>query len=222
MRNINLISSAVQANAEQAGAVQSGAVQAGNNVPPVNNKIFLVDTRKVDAVNGKPILENNKLNYTVDYNLVKGIIDEAKRNNVDPYTALAISTQETGLGTTGNKLQNGRATFHLNPTVYKVNATNDPKLGIKAVVDQLNYAKSLQQRKVIGSDEASYLQSFGGYGTIKRGHPDLEGATSIYGVEIPPQGLNQKENPMYGKRIIDIRENILKKTPAIVKLVEGK
>lgn len=42
---------------------------------------------------------------------------------------------------------------------------------------------------------------------------------SIYGVPIPKGGLNMKQNPLYGKQIIDIKDNVLKKNSRFVELL---
>lgn len=43
----------------------------------------------------------------------------------------------------------------------------------------------------------------------------------IYGVPVPAGGLDLRKNPLYGKQIMDIVDNILKKNPEVVKLVEN-
>jgi hypothetical protein len=205
------------------GEVKKIEVAEDDKNPKQKGKVIdIADNRKLDAITGLALNDKNRLSSKgVSIDDIKNIIEEAKKNNIDPYTALAISFQETGIGTRGNKTANGMATYHLNPDVYGTNATNDPKLGIKAIADQLKYGEGLQKRKIIPEGEDYKLQSFGGYGTIKKGHQDLEGSTSIYGIQIPDEGLDQKKNPMYGKRALDIRENILKKNPDIVNLIEG-
>jgi hypothetical protein len=43
----------------------------------------------------------------------------------------------------------------------------------------------------------------------------------IYGVPVPQGGLSLRDNPLYGKQVVDIRENVLKKNPEVVQYVES-
>jgi len=43
----------------------------------------------------------------------------------------------------------------------------------------------------------------------------------VYGVDIPPEGISMKENPLYGKRVEDIRNNILLQNTDLVRLVDS-
>ena len=190
---------------------QTGGKPVILNLPPDTVlPLKIKDTRKIDKVTGKKINSKNDFSKDIDYETTKKIITEAKKQGIDPYTALAISYQETGI--------NKEHPFDLNPDQYKSNF-GDPNLGVKSIVSQMQYAKQMQKKGVVPNTEDFLIQGYNGYGKIKRGHRDLEGSTSIYGYNIPSEGLDFKKNPLYGKRVLDIRDNILKTNPEIQKLV---
>jgi|SRR5690242_103620 len=90
---------------------------------------------------------------------------------IDPLTALAVSYQETQL--------NKDAPFNINPQVYG-KPTGNAEEGLKSLEGQFQYAKNLQGRGIIPQGEDYLIQGNNGYGIIKRGHADLEGAHKIY------------------------------------------
>lgn len=148
----------------------------------------------------------------VDVDTARQIISQAKKNKVNPYEALAIAYQESGIE------GNNRA-YHLNPNEYGT-PFGGAELGIKSIIAQDQYARDLQKRGVIPQGDAYRLQGYNGYGTIRKGHADLEGAGSIYGIPIPEEGINMKKNPLYGKRIIDIMNNTLKSNPQLRDMID--
>ncbi len=145
-------------------------------------------------VQGHKILESN----------ISNIAREAINNGIDPYTALAISMQETGIGTMGRK---PNILYHINPDYYNTSEAG-PKVGINSINKQMHYAKNLQDRGIIPQGENYLIQGYNGYGKINIGHPDLEGATSMYGQEIPDSGIDFRKTPLYGDRILDIKNNL--------------
>jgi hypothetical protein len=148
----------------------------------------------------------------VDVDTARQIIMQAKKNKVNPYEALAIAYQESGIE------GNNRA-YHLNPNEYG-SPFGGPELGIKSIIAQDQYARGLQKKGVVPQGDEYRLQGYNGYGTIKKGHADLEGAKSIYGIPIPNEGINMKKNPLYGKRIIDIMNNTLKTNPQLKGMID--
>jgi hypothetical protein len=159
---------------------------------------------------GIPVTYNNST-YNVDPSTIRQIATNARTRGIDPYTALSIGYQESGLDSNNP--------YHLNPD-YFGQSFGSASSGVESIQKQLAYANRLQSKGTIPQGEDYTLQGYNGYGTITQGHADLEGATSIYGQKIPKTGLNLRKNPLYGKRIIDIRENVLKKNPQLVSEVE--
>ena len=73
------------------------------------------------------------------------------------------------------------------------------------------YAKSL-----VLNDESSQLQAYNGLGLITP--KQFGGATKAYGVDIT-NGVDLKKNPLYGKRIMQLRGD-LSKDKSIMELLK--
>lgn len=140
---------------------------------------------------------------SADPAFLRQIIQEAKRQKIDPYTALAMAHQESGYSEENP--------FHLLPQSW--GKEDDPvKAGISFLKDKLDYARRLGK-----TDEASQIQAFNGYGKVGS---HTEGKQKMmYGVDVSKNPIDMNKTPLYGRRVLDIRENILKKNPEIVKLV---
>jgi hypothetical protein len=62
------------------------------------------------------------------------------------------------------------------------------------------------------ASEALKIQAFNGLGILK----PLPGSTSMYGIPLP---IDTRKNPVYGKRVIDLRENVIKPNKDIQALI---
>ncbi len=175
--------------------------------------IDIQDQRKLNPVTKKPLTDKQKKSVKVNQEYITSIIGQAKAAGIDPYTALAVSYQESGFG-------NGDKLFNLNPKVFGKPFGNAEE-GMKSLQDMFKYAKNLQTRGVVPQGEEYYLQGNNGYGKIKRGHADLEGSTSIYGVPIPNEGIDFKQNPYYGQTVMSLRDEVLKKNSTINNLIQN-
>jgi hypothetical protein len=146
---------------------------------------------------------------------IQGIIKGAKATGVDPFQALALSLQETGLGTAMVHGRRGKFAVPIGQThdfsdqqQQELDALNqktgiDPeylKLGI-ALRDKLRYAKQLGF-----NDEASQLQAYNGYGTLTK--EKLGGADKAYGVPVG-NGIDMRKNPLYGKRLVQLKNDLM-------------
>lgn len=184
-------------------------------LPPDTEKpLNIKDIRKNDFITGHPISEKNNLSYSVSPKMISRIIKSAKENGVDPYTALAVAYQESGIKSDPN---NGINLF--GALGHGFDRDNDPvELGIKMLKDKLNYGKRLGKKT-----ESEILQAYNGYGKLKYDEKNTSHHAppkQMYGLDIS-HGIDFAKNPIYGKRVIDIRDNILKKNPEIAKMVEG-
>jgi hypothetical protein len=169
--------------------------------------IKIKDGRKTDAITGKPVLDTNNLSHDADVPMMQKIILSAKKNGVDPYTALAIAHQETGLASEGDSEGNP---FHL----LDDKPADLVDSGMKTIKQKLQYAQSLGKKS-----EADQIQAFNGYGKVGQ---NTEGKqSSMYGVDVTKTPIDMNKTPLYGKRIIDIRDNILKTNPDVVNLVNN-
>jgi hypothetical protein len=167
------------------------------------------------SVPSKPPEDTVTIQYGSDSRKVprgtlKRIID-ASRNKVDPYNSLAIAYQESGIDSANP--------YHLNPNYYPSHL-GGPEAGVQSIQQQMKYANNLRNKGVIPQGEDYQLQGYNGYGKIWSDHADLEGAKKIYGQSIPDTGLDLKKNPLYGKRIMAIKE-ALRKNPEIVNMVNS-
>jgi hypothetical protein len=70
--------------------------------------------------------------------------------------------------------------------------------------DKMDYGKKLGKKT-----EAELIQAWNGYGKIT---PKSEyGGNMYYGIDVSKNPINMNKTPVYGDRIIDIRENVIKK-----------
>jgi hypothetical protein len=188
----------------------SYALQPAKTAPTM---IDIQDTRKLNPVTGKALTDKQKKSVKVNQDYITDIIGQAKAAGIDPYTALAVSYQESGFG-------NGDKLFNLNPQVFGKPFGNAEE-GMKSLQDMFKYAKNLQGRGVVPQGEEFLLQGNNGYGKIKKGHADLEGSNSIYGMPIPDEGIDFKKNPYYGRTVLSLRDEILKNNRSISDLIQN-
>jgi len=191
------------------------------SIDPVKpNLISIKDTRKVDAATGKPVTDTNKLSYDADPSLIKEIIGKSIKYGVDPFTSLAMAHQETGYALPKPNKYFPDPIKAANPFMVssKDEFPNKQKIGewmqsnpdansIDAFMT-LYKDKIAKAQKMGKKDEASQIQGWNGYGKIPAGS---------YGTD---KEIDMSADPIYGKRIIDIRDNVVKKNPEIVKMVQ--
>ena len=172
--------------------------------------ITFEDPRKINATTGKAIDPNVDLK-SGDYNdaVVRKLIEAANKHGVDPYTAVSVGLQETGLGKSDDNI--GHITGE--QADKHSNASSDEESLVLAIKDKLAYANRLGIK-----DEATKIQAYNGLGNV---YPSTESGyhgfnmQKIYGVPLSKQGINMRKNPLYGKRIIDLRENVVKNNPTV-------
>lgn len=176
------------------------------------------DTRKVDSVSGKEVKDTNNMSTLADPDIVRQIIVGAKKRGIDPNTAISIAMQETGVGKMTDYKNNP---LHLNPPKGAPIFEEDTKNRIEESLDFLK--EKMKQGKARGkTDEASILQAWNGYGKFQA-MGDEDGNQSLYGIDLaklPNKTLDMNENPVYGKRIIDLRDNVIKQHPEIQSMIK--
>lgn len=178
-----------------------------------DDHLVIKDARKKDAASGVQISDKNRKNAKVNPSLVKNIIREAKFQGVDPYTALAIAYQESDIG----EIETFDNPFQLLDT--RLEDKDLVKKGVSFLKEKINYGKKLGKKT-----EEEILQAYNGYGKIKPYRRTTNGPLldrKMYGIDVT-NGLDMSKNPVYGKRIIDLRDNVLKAHPEIVKLVDSE
>ena len=187
----------------------------GESIAADPNKIQLQDTRKVALATGAKI-QPGQTNGTYDTAIINNVIAAAKHVGVDPNTALAVALQESHMGVKnpenlGNVYAGyGKAPDGLNQQAYEL---------AKTLRDKMDEGKRLGFK-----DEAHQLQMYNGMGKLKVGMMNGKPTpTKYYGIDVTKdQPLDLKKNPLYGKTIQDLRENVIKKNPRIQKLISGQ
>ncbi len=169
--------------------------------------IKITDNRIVDAANGGQLKDSGRFNVNADKQIIQHVALAAKKHGVDPYTAVAIALQETRLTPGGDT--------EWNPLHVLDNRADDlVDDGVRQLSEKLAYGKKLGK-----SNEADIIQAFNGYGKIGK---NTEGSqNSFYGIDVSKAPLDLNTNPVYGKRVIDLRDNVIKKNTAIVQMIES-
>lgn len=187
--------------------------------PPGTGSISLKDSKGI-----------KKGNYSKDK--ITGLIKAAKAVNVDPHQLLALAWQESDLG---GDVKNqpvddpnviiGRGKGRSSGSIgqikdfsegqYKEMSDIAAKTGINsgylktaiALRDKLKYAKQLGF-----NDEAMALQAYNGYGKLT---PPKDASGKVvpkkyYGQLVGEEGIDMKKNPLYGKRLIELKNDLMK------------
>jgi hypothetical protein len=167
------------------------------------------DKRKVLATSGQPIRPNVDITSgEYDLDVLKGIIESAKRKKLpieDVKNLAAIAFQETKFGKTDKNI--GHV---IDGPFYR----SDYEALTNAYINKMNKADKLGIK-----DDATRLQVYNGLGVIKPStEQDYHGfkMKKIYGVPVPSTGISMKKNPLYGKQIMDLRDNVLNQNPEYV------
>lgn len=226
---------------------------------PDKDKIHIKDTRTIDAVTGKPLTDKNRLHSVGDKELLFQIIKGAKERNIDPYTALAISMQETNFGNSkakifyGNKDDQKTNVFQVDNIQSHGIGTDkeDWEIGLDVMAEKFKLAKKIGKTK-----DADVIQSYNGYGKIG-GELDVDGfnkhmdafykspqaqnmedwqlenyhnakkrefstlPNNIYGiVATNKKPIDMNKTPIYGERVVNVRDSILKTNPEIQQMVK--
>lgn len=172
------------------------------------------DPRKTRLTTGKAIDPNKDL-MTKAYPTanLRSIISTARARGLskeDALTLAAMDLQETQWGITDEQ------TGH----VLNGDTTKPP---VENFIDAFIKSRETADRLKL-KDEYTRLQVYNGLGMIT---PDTEKnyhgfrMKKIYGVEVPESGINMRENPLYGKQIVDLRDNVLRKNPEFLSLVDS-
>lgn len=186
---------------------------AAPKTPRLPGKYKINDLRKVSGTTGRPIDPKTELlTGQYDGERMENIVKAAKRYGIDPYTALAIDLQETGLGNNspgsiGHTMMDFRQMI---PTKMPSEEESDEyDMYARAIATKMQYADKLGIK-----DPLVRLQVYNGLGKIfPETEQDYHGfkMKKIYGVTVPRGGIDMRKNPLYGKRVSDIRDNILRK-----------
>jgi hypothetical protein len=176
------------------------------------------DTRKLNPATGLPFRNGAPMSADINPDVAKAVIRQAMSKGVDPNTALAIAMQETKMGNLNENVGSAWATL-------PDEGINDPyEQGAnslaKTLADKLQYAKRLGYDK---KGEEYALQAYNGYGKVFPKNTDRNAKESYYGIPVTHQNpLNMANNPIYGKNIISVRDEIIKKHPQLQELIKAE
>lgn len=174
----------------------------------------IVDPRKIRATTGQPINPNVDLvagQYPSSY--IAQELKLAKQKGLskeDAWNLAAIAFQESGWGKTDHNLG------------HVIGPAGKGNYGSTLINAYMN--KMAEADRLGITDPYTRLQVYNGLGKI---FPSTEQKyhgfkmKKIYGVPVPQGGLNLRDNPLYGKQVIDIRENVLKKNPEVVQYLDS-
>ena len=186
----------------------------------MQNLTNLVDKRNISATTGKKINPNVDLvsgAYQTDR--IVNIVKAAKRYGIDPYDLLAIDLQETGLGNSEDEGSENVGHVIMRNNEFKIPSRLSNEEAENDSYDQFARAyvtKMIDADRMGIKDPLTRMQVYNGLGSVgtttEIGYNEAP-MKKIYGVSIPSKGINLRKNPLYGKRIIDLKENVLKKDP---------
>jgi hypothetical protein len=175
-----------------------------------DKKVKIRDNRKNDMVTGKAMTDTNRMHSEVDQNLLRSLIVGAKAAKLDPYTVLAMSMQESNF--------DPENPMHIDFTQYK-GIPEENLIGntMDILNDKIRIAKSKGK-----NTEADIIQAWNGYGKFSNANDEIKG-DRIYGINLleqPNKTLDMNTSPVYGKRILDLRDNVIKTHPEIQAMVK--
>jgi hypothetical protein len=145
---------------------------------------------------------------------VQNLAKAATAAGINPYELIALSLQESNLGTATVRGRRGRyqAPIGMTNDITPAEADEIENLSKQTGIDTqyLEPAIVLKNKLAYGKrlgfqDEASLLQAYNGYGTITQ---KQMGSDKAYGVPIG-NGLDLKKNPLYGKRILALKNDLM-------------
>ncbi len=158
---------------------------------------------------------------------IQNLAKAAKIAGVPPSQLIALSLQESGLGTaTPKATSTGRISYRNKNTANFLGQISDFEPSQQAELEKLKastgmdeaYLKpaivlrdKLKYAKQLGfNDPALALQAYNGYGKLL---PKKDAAgkiipTKYYGIDVPEEGLNMRQNPLYGKRVLALQKDI--------------
>ena len=187
----------------------------------------LQDNRKINPITKKALNPTKDLkNFKgIDKENVQAIIKMADYLGYPRDLALAVSLQESGLGKIDDNLGHN-LDYYFDPRGKNELFTEEEiEAGafITGLKEKANYAKTLYNQKKIPKNDLIYqLQAYNGFGKL---NPNTEidyyenPNQKFYGVDVKGKPLSLKDNPLYGKTIINFRDSIINQDPTLKKFL---
>jgi len=179
-----------------------------------NNFINILDPRKKLLTSGQPLRSNvDLLNGRYNTNLLGKALTYAKTKNMskdDLMNLASMAFQETKWG---------RSDDNIGHVLHDWEGDNKLEQFVNAYDSKMKQADRLKYK-----DPALRLQVYNGLGKI---FPETEKnyhgfrMKKIYGVPVPEEGIDMKKNPLYGKQILDVKNNVLAKSPEFMHYIDS-
>jgi hypothetical protein len=151
---------------------------------------------------------------------LRGVVQAARATGQDPYEAAAFVLQESSLGLNGKR--NLGYTYQApSDAQLKEMADLSAKTGIELryLEPLILYRDKLAEAKRLGyTDRAKQIQVYNGDKLLTRENANADRA---YGVPIPPEGIHLGKNPLYGKRVLQLAED-MRRNPYLRSLLAGE
>lgn len=145
-------------------------------------------------------------------NIIRSMAEAAYRNNMedDTYVGLGMGLQETNLGKTDPNIG------HVLDVKSYPNQTPQDDL-FRALKEKYEVADKLGYR----NNPLQRLQTYNGNYLTRDTEKDYHKGQSqaFYGVPVPDEGLNLRKNPLYAKKIFNLRDSVLLQNPELVDFV---
>jgi len=190
-----------------ADSIQPAPPDLHTAVQAPQDLFHLHDKRKVFRATGVPMVSKYSKAGAYDQNFMKEIVKAANHVGVDPNLALAVGLQE------GNFKKHD-----INYSLFQSPATEATPEGLDEDAYRLTklLKDKMQEGKQMGfRDEARQIQMFNGMGKLGPETP-----TSYYGIKVSKESpLNMRHNPVYGRVIQDLRDNVIKANPDLQKFI---
>ena len=178
-------------------------------------RLSIRDPRKIMMTTGQPLRPNSDLvGGSYDSEDLGNLLNAGKRQNLsynDLMNIAAMGFQETKW--------NKEAENNIGHTKGSFGGHDQYSDLVGAYLAKMKEADRLKIK-----DEATRLQVYNGLGKI---YPSTEKAyhgfkmKKIYGVPVPKGGIDMRKNPLYGKQVMDIRDNVLRQSPDFMRYMDS-
>jgi len=179
---------------------------------PTPRTINIRDKRVLRATTGAPMVPTRDSKAGIyPTSTAVNVVAASKDRGEDPWTPLGVAQVETGMGKIDPENPGHILTTQMHPD--KADSAEDDL--VYTLQQKRAYAKNLGY-----NDELHQIQAYNGLGKIDEFGSDFP-QRSYYGVQIPSGGvLDFKKNPLYGKEVTDIRDNVLKPNKDMQNIVD--
>lgn len=189
--------------------VESAPVQTAS-VQQQPEFIDIKDPRKIRMTTGQPMVPTRDL-VGAKYPLtgVKSLLQQAKDRGIskeDAWNLATIAFQESKWGKTDENLGH---TLHGNENLSAEENLINAYLGKMKEAEGYGIKDPLKKLQIYNGSMVKPETEKGYHGFV---------AKAFYGVPVPKEGIDLRKNPLYGKQITDLRENVLKQNPEFVNI----